>query len=392
MQIKRNYLIGGGLAALAVVLAVLFFSRKSGNSAELKAKNDRRRVVSGFDDPSRELRELALNAQVPYADVLSDFKMWARYPQDSRPLGREDVDVLNFNKIELPYMAMPIIEDGKPKEPVHSCVLQPDAHTVYENEQLEIHLRCHENNSGKFVFVDVKAVKLTRTAGNAIFDVPVPDVRKNDKTPVSIVFTFKPRPQDWGDMELAVDFVIPGEKGSFVHRQKVHFFSSPEAPAKFTGKFHERIENGSLIISTEVNARKLGTYRIEANLVTEEGTPVAHARVDTRLSGGSQWVDLLFFGKIFRDSGLAGPYRLAALHGVQQNLPINPDDLSGPPEQVAKLLAQVEQTEPIKRSITPWLGSYRTEPYPLKTFSDAEYDSEFKRERIAELEKLAAGK
>lgn len=391
MKPKYPFVIAAGIAAILLIVFFIFSSRSQKNS-QAQNREYRRRVVTGFDDPTRELRELALNSQVPYADVLADFKTWAKYPQDSRPIAREDVDVLNFNKIELPYTPMPIIENDKPKEPQHTCVLQPNAHTVYENEQLETHLRCQEMNSGKFVLVDVKALKLTRTAGSGIFDVPLPEVRKNDKAPISTVFVFQPRPQDWGDMELSVDFVIPAEKNSFGHRLKVHFFSSPEAPAKFLGKFSERIESGSLIISAELNVRKPGSYRIEANLVTEEGEPVAHARVDSKLGGGSQSVDLLFFGKIFRDKGIPGPYKLLVVHGVQQNLPINPDDLTGPPEQVAKLLASVEQTEAIKRSIIPWLGEYRTFAYPLKTFSDAEYDSDFKRERIAELEKLAATK
>ncbi len=391
MKQKRYYFIAGAVILLGLGLVFYFYkgrSERRGNAVS----DHKRRVLSAFEDPTRELRELALNAQVPYADVLSDFKIWAQYPQDSRPLSRDDVDILNFGKIELPYTPMPVIENGKPKEPVYSCVLQPNAHTAYENEDLETHLRCQEIQSGKFVMPDVRAMKLTRTAGIGIFDVPLPDVRKNDRAPVSVVFAYRARPQDWGDMELAVDFLIPEEKSSFIHRLKVHFFSSPEAPAKFTGKFNERIDNGSLILSVEVNVRKPGPYRIEGNLTTDDGQPIAHARVDSRLGGGAQWVDLLFFGKIFHDKGMPGPYKVAALYGAQQNLPINPDALTGPPDQVDKMIQMTEQTEPIKRALLPWQGDYHTSAYPLKTFSFAEYDSEFKRERIGELEKLAAGK
>jgi hypothetical protein len=392
MKLKRYYyVIAGAVALLGLGIALYFFKSRTDRRSET-ASDHKRRVLSAFEDPTRELREMALQTQVPYADVLSDFKIWSQYPQDSRPLSRGDVDVLNFGKIELPFMPMPVIENGKPKEPVYSCVLQPNAHTAYENEDLETHLRCQETQSGKFALADIRTLKLTRTAGTGIFDVPLPDVRKNEKAPVSVVFVYRPRPQDWGDMELSVDFLIPEEKSSFIHRLKVHFFSSPEAPAKFLGKFNERIDNGSLIISAEINVRKPGPYRIEGILTTEDGQPIGHARVDSRLGGGSQWVDLLFFGKIFHDKGIPGPYKLAALHGAQQNLPISPEALTGPPDQVDKLIQMTEQTEPIKRSMLPWQGDYRTFAYTLKTFSFAEYDSEFKRERISELEKLAAGK
>jgi hypothetical protein len=117
--------------------------------------------------------------------------------------------------------------------------------------------------------------------------------------------------------------------------------------------------------------------------------PVAHSRTDVKLGGGTQWVELLFFGKILRDRRLPGPYKLAGLRGQQMNLPINPDDLNLPPDQVDKILAGTQQVEPIKRGILPWIGEYKTENYQLNQFSDAEYDSDFKRERIAELQKLA---
>ena len=191
-------------------------------------------------------------------------------------------------------------------------------------------------------------------------------------------------------MELTVDFALPEEKTPHLHQLKTHFFSSPQAPAKFTGKFQERLDKGSLIVQAEVQVRLAGNFRLEANLLAADGTPVAHARSETRLGGGVQWVEFLFFGKVLRDGRQPGPYKLSGLRGQQVNLPISPELLALPPEQVEKILASTEQSEPIKRAIIPWIGEYRTEAYQLNQFSDAEWDSEFKRERIAELEKLAA--
>ena len=58
---------------------------------------------------------LAKNSDVPFSKVLSDFREWAQYPPDSRPLTALDVDQLRFEKIELPFTPMPIVEEGKPK-------------------------------------------------------------------------------------------------------------------------------------------------------------------------------------------------------------------------------------------------------------------------------------
>jgi hypothetical protein len=386
---RKNILIFLGAVVALLLLAIWLFSSQSAEGAASRAEARRKRI-SGFDDPTQELAELAKKSDVPFAKVLMDFREWAQYPPDSRPLTAGDVDQLRHEIIELPMLPMPIIEDGKPQEPMHSCVLQAEAHTVYEDQTHETQLRCQNIKTGKFVLPDIKATKLTRTAASVIFPTPPPDVVKNDaKSPISVSFFFKPRQSDWGDMELTVDFALAEEKTSYIHQLKTHFFSSPQAPAKFTGKFHERLENGSLIVSAEVQVRLSGSYRIEANLMADNPEPLAHARTDVKLGGGTQWVDLLFFGKILRDRRVPGPYVLTGLRGQQMNLPISPDDLNLPPEQVERILANTQQTEPIKRGILPFLGEYRTEKYQLSQFSDAEYDSEFKRERIAELEKLA---
>lgn len=385
---KKLYFFIGG--AIALLFLGFWLTLGRGIAKTRAYEETRNKRVRGFDDPTAELAELAKKSDVPFGKVLMDFREWAQYPPDSRPLQMGDIDQIRHEIIELPMMPMPIVEEGKPKEPVHSCVLQAETHTAYEDQTHETQLRCQNLASGKFVLADIKAVKLTRTAASATFGSPPPDIVKNDaKTPVSISFFFRPRQSDWGDMELTVDFTLPDEKVSFVHQLKTHFFSSPQAPAKFTGKFQERLEKGSLIVATELQVRLAGSYRIEANLIADNGEPIATARADARLSGGTQWVDLQFFGKILRDRRIAGPYKVNGLRGQQMNLPINPDDLTLPPEQVEKMLAMTQQTEPIKRGIIPWIGEYRTEKYQLNQFSDAEYDSDFKRERLAELQKYA---
>lgn len=385
---KKLYFFIGG--AIALLFLGFWLTLGRGTAKTRAYEETRNKRVRGFDDPTAELAELAKKSDVPFGKVLMDFREWAQYPPDSRPLQAGDIDQIRHEIIELPMLPMPIVEEGKPKEPVHSCVLQAETHTAYEDQTHETQLRCQNLASGKFVLADIKAVKLTRTAATATFTAPPPDIVKNDaKTPVSISFFFRPRQSDWGDMELTVDFTLPDEKVSFVHQLKTHFFSSPQAPAKFTGKFQERLEKGSLIVATELQVRLAGSYRIEANLIADNGEPIATARADARLSGGTQWVDLQFFGKILRDRRIAGPYKVNGLRGQQMNLPINPDDLTLPPEHVEKMLAMTQQTEPIKRGIIPWIGEYRTEKYQLNQFSDAEYDSDFKRERLAELQKYA---
>jgi len=388
--VKNKRLLAGVGSLLALI--VFFFAYRScaGNSTTKNSQAEQQRLrMRSFDDPTQELSQLAKNADVPFSKVLADFREWAQYPPDSRPLSPLDTDQIRFEKIELPLMPMPIVEEGKPKEAQHACVLQAESHTAYEDMEHETKLRCQNLANGKWVMPDVRAVKMTRTSATVTVNTLPPEMRKNDNPP-HIAFLFRPRQQDWGDMELTVDFALPDENSPHIHQLKTHFFSSPQAPAKFTGNFRERLDKGSLIIQAELQVRLVGNYRLEANLLAADGTPVAHARSEGKLGGGTQWAEFLFFGKVLRDSRQPGPYKLTGLRGQQLNLPINPEMLSLPPEQVEKILASTEQTEPIKRAIIPWIGEYRTEAYQLNQFSDAEWDSEFKRERIKELERLAA--
>ena len=138
----------------------------------------------------------------------------------------------------------------------------------------------------------------------------------------------------------------------------------------------------------EINARFAGRYTIEANLFNDDG-PVAFSRTDVRLAAGPQNVELKFFGKIFHDQNAPGPYKLVGLRGQQDTAPLDPEMLNRSPEEVETILEKTVSTEPHRRQIPTWDGTYQTDPYPLETFSNAEWNSEVKRQRLAELQELA---
>ena len=137
-----------------------------------------------------------------------------------------------------------------------------------------------------------------------------------------------------------------------------------------------------------MSARFAGRYTIEANLFNEDG-PVGTTRKDVRLVAGPQKVELLFFGKIFHDQSAPGPYTVVGLRGEQDTSPLDPADLKRPPQEVAELLDKIQSSGPDRRTIPTWEGNYTTAAYHIEDFSDAEWDSPIKRERLAELSTLA---
>jgi hypothetical protein len=393
LKLKKSILAFGIVIVALVVVLVVFLSQPS-SGPDLSREDAIDRQTS---DPTLEYTQNddhmvdGASTQVSYEQVLEDYQRWAWYPPNSRPLKANYFDQIEHHWIPLEPKPMPIVgPDDKLIDPKHSCLLQPLNHTVTEGKQMEVTLRCSTlEEGGPGVPIEIKSIKLMRYFGDKSWNTEQPQVEEgNQANDYTYRLIYRPRQDDWGDMELTVAFVVPAEKEEFTHTLKGHFFSSPVAPAHFRGVAGERIDDGSLIITVEVNARFAGRYTIEANLFNDDG-PVGISRTDVRLAAGPQNVELKFFGKIFHDQYAPGPYHLVGLRGQQDTAPLDPADLNKSPEEVDRLLAKLESTEPNHRTIPTYEEKYTTEPYKLADFSNAEWDSPIKRERMAELRALA---
>lgn len=394
MKNRRLLIIALAAAAVLIVGIVVLLARES------ELDRYRRNAEGKFEDPTRELEQMAAgDAAVTYEQVLADYRRWSIYPPNSRPLRPEFTDVIEFQKIPLPFQMMPIPDgSGGLKAGKFQCRLQPVEHTVVEGEAMEILLQCQDPEAAgdpraaQGTEIKVESVELLRYLDTQTWPVADPEVKPgNAANSFVTTFVFRPKREDWGNMDLAVKFKLPAEGSGHTHELKTHFFSSPVAPAQFTGNFRERLENGSLVISAELEVRMPGRYEIQANLFAQDQTPIASAKTYQKLTGGRQFVDLLFFGKLFHDYGQGGPYVLTGAHGLQDTDPLDPDKLSGPPDEVEKLIQSTRTTEPNRRVIPRFKGNFVTQPYSVSDFSEKEYDSDEKRERIEELTRLAGG-
>jgi hypothetical protein len=150
-------------------------------------------------------------------------------------------------------------------------------------------------------------------------------------------------------------------------RVLVQYTSSP--PAFFTGRFHERLEGGSLLIDVEVDSQRAGPAQVSANLFAADGRrPVAFSTVNVQVEKGRGWVTLEFYGLVFHDRGLPGPYVLQTLRG---HFPTTTSAGRG-----AEFIS--------------WPHSYRTRGYALTDFTPHEWDSPRKREGIKAYEEEIA--
>lgn len=383
MKLRQIVLIS--VCAGAALVGALFFVLRQGGGGSGAVSS--RSAENSFSEPGANL-----NDDVSPQRLLADYKEWSKYPPDSRPLTVDHVDVIEHRKVSLSWQRMPLLRpDGSSQPTGFLCRLQPERHTVVESEALRITLACTREGSTHPVALHIERSELTKVVGTTsertMSPTPVDNGRDGDEKAGDNVYTFqfKPGPRDWGDMILKLGFRIEGDDSGFLHSLAANFFSSPGAPAVFTGNFREKLENGSLIVAAEIQVKIGGRYTIEGNLV-QENDPVAYARKDARLGTGLQWVELTYFGKIFHDEDRQGKFQVTGLRGYLDTGAIDPDVLARSPEEVDRFLKNVRQTEPPRRMIPYFSGRHETKEYTLKDFSNAEYDSEIKRQRIAQLE------
>jgi hypothetical protein len=118
--------------------------------------------------------------------------------------------------------------------------------------------------------------------------------------------------QYWGVLELVVTATLEGMADDFVIRQP--FYSSPMIAGKFTGQFQERIDNGSLVIDAGVEVQKRMACFVSANLYSvDKGIPTHHAERRMIVDPSMKTIDFTFFGKVFRDFGHEGTFRMQDL-------------------------------------------------------------------------------
>jgi hypothetical protein len=162
--------------------------------------------------------------------------------------------------------------------------------------------------------------------------------------------------------QAAIGLYVEFDYGGARQRARIEFQYTPSAgiPARFTGSFQDAAANGSLVVRAGVTVVRGGHYVIDCNLYDAEDRPVAWTRSKVELTESTREVELSFFGKVLTDQGARGPFKIGQLRGARFDPGRDPD---------------LEQ-------MPPYAGSYTTRAYPASAFSDAEYDSPDKQRML----------
>lgn len=303
--------------------------------------------------------------------ALYDYKKLSVYPPNSRPLSKDNIDLLMPNRrYEQPLP----IEKGSDIHYLFTAdkyrVIADDTITfvlmVLEGTKLDstripisinksIIKRGLHYNTAKYL-AELSLVK--NNIGDYMADIQCAQAFSDQKKAATY----------WAYVEFkvgdeSVKAAIPFE-----------YFPENTIPAKFTGKFSERIADGSLYIDVELEVYRKGFYIIDANLFDVNGDPMAYSIQKQELNTGTVRIPLLFFGKVLLDSKAKPPFVLKDLRGYRFIEATTPD-----PEFMDREM------------IKPYEGEYKTTISSLKGLSNKEWDDEMKRKRIEFLEKESQG-
>lgn len=165
---------------------------------------------------------------------------------------------------------------------------------------------------------------------------------------------------DAQQVRIMAEVEVDGER-----RMITRDFTYTPRPVLEVLAIRDAVRDGSLVITLDVEVFEPGIHTIEANALSGDGEiPIAYVDASSTLAVGKTSVDLVFFGKVFRELAIDGPYLIDDLRGFRR-------DLDG--------------GENLYWSDS---RSHTTRPYPRTDFSDQPWDSDEKREKIRAFEDL----
>ena len=391
---KLLLLIGGGCAVLLLgILTYLLMSEGSGERAlrqesELRQMEHDDSAAAGGGSPLATMQKKMLAGWVPNRqNLVAHYRLYFRYPHGSRPLNPDMRDLLNPFRVE--QAPKPIYTTSRPGEsdkPVYFVKTDIPMNVIVGRNSFVAHVSVKDSSGNRNVPFKVISARILAdgTSGRVRIDDAAYsdggrdfDREANDN---EVAFHWKaasPSRLAWGELALSLELKAEEQKFTL----ELPFRSTPAPAGRFTGRFEERLDDGSLVIEAEVDIDTPGYFQFAANLMHAATQRPSHLAIHQgNLSAGRHMVPLLFFGKIFRDKDLDGKFTLTYLRGFRHNVP---DRGSASGDAKLRNRSPVKATqEPLEQWMVPYADSYTTKSYPLDAFSDREYEGADKTQAI----------
>jgi hypothetical protein len=294
--------------------------------------------------------------------TLEGYKIWARYPPGSRPLSE-------MPDLQKPHSVQPSTQplataDGNATKKAR-VTLNQDRLYLVGDESAKLHISCTTSDSPARCEVLSAMATSVPSSDNVMAVGPVP-VPFTDDGQGGAVASFGPAKEGFssyhGGIDIKVDIRVGAEEG----RANFHVIYTPSAPARFTGKIREAIEDGSLCLYVQMDVAKAGRYVLMGRVNDAQGEGFAYLEFNELMETGLRDAKMCVFGLLVLDQRAQSPFVLRDLEGFVLFEDRNPD---------RELMSVLEG------------NVYTTKKYEESAFSSAEWQSDEKTRHIDEFGK-----
>lgn len=323
---------------------------------------------------ARAQRRQQLLSNYQLADhSLCSYRATSQYPFGSRPIA-ENPDQVHPNDLVTEMRPMQL--DGGGANP--QVQIQTSQSRVYmaSNEAVAFSLRAVDSNGQVLPLVITRSVAqgITYNGTRATPQVTVPfadDGSGADPVPNDGAYAAVLAPGLTGlagfagTIRTEVRYSVNGQAGAV----RYDVIYTPDLPAVWAGQPHEAVENGSLNFYLPTEVSQPGRYVVSGRIDDARGRPFALLTFNDVLGPGPNQVKLQMFGKLMRDQDVALPLTLRDVDGYLLKQGAGPD-----------------------RAMMPRLEGpvYTSKSTSLKSFSDAEWQSEERSRYLSEFAKDVA--
>jgi hypothetical protein len=366
------------------------------------------------------------NAQIPVNDSsaqggVNAFKAFAQYPPDNMAIDGSNWDLLHPGLVEsqpLVMMPKPVLDQlasltasGATRDDIRRAVTVPHGLPLSQFEmnktilagtkdQLVARLTVLPQNappgSGSAILLPFQITN-AELVGDPRFGSPrlgaVPFSCEAGGTACTLTWQAPAaEKKHWGSMTLLVTATVQGFPDSLVARHD--FYSSPITAGRFTGKFSDRLVDGSLVVDVGVEVHQHLMCFVSANLFSaDQALPTHHVERRLVLDQSTKIVPLTFFGKIFRDYGYEGVFQLQHLQARCTNLPYPAEWALDPTAHRADLekfwQGPQPESEPAHIYFEANTLTFTTSKYANGQFSPLEWQSVDKTRKLAMYQEAA---
>lgn len=311
--------------------------------------------------PPEDDADLANKRLARARHTLEGYKLGTRYPPGSRPLSE-------MPDLQKPHSVQPSTQplatsDGKTTK--HARVtLEQDRLYLVGDEKAQLRISCKTSDNAVPCAVLSASASSPPTLDNSVITGPFPVTFTNDAEGRAVAL-FAPANEGFSSYHGPIGIDVNVRIGSEQGLANFQLIYTPSAPARFTGKIREALEEGSLCLYVQMDVTKAGRYVLAGRVDDADGDGFAYLEWNDLLEAGLREAKMCIFGLLVIDQQAQSPFTLRDLEGFLLFENRDPD---------RELMSVIEGKV------------YTTKAYEASAFSSAEWQSEEKTRHLDEFE------